>query len=67
LQDVNPFLPGEVQKPFSARTKEDFDDNILFDEDTSEALLPFPRIAVKPDGWEMFIRHPPKKKITAQR
>ena len=27
----------------------------------------WPRLTYEGDGWEMFIRHPPKKKITAQR
>ena len=39
----------------------------LFDSDVSKPLDPFPRLDYAGDGWEMFIRHPPKKKITAQR
>lgn len=39
----------------------------LFDSDVSKPLEPFPRLHYDGDGWEMFIRHPPKKKITSQR
>lgn len=39
----------------------------LFDEDVSQPLEPFPRIHYEGDGWEMQLRQPNKKKITAQR
>ncbi len=39
----------------------------LFDADDSKPLEPFPRVSFESDMWEMFIRHPPKKKITSQR
>eukprot|EP00094_Tigriopus_californicus_P003267 TCALIF_03142-PA protein Name:"Similar to stnB Protein stoned-B (Drosophila melanogaster)" AED:0.42 eAED:0.43 QI:0/0/0/0.8/1/1/10/0/824 len=42
-------------------------EEILFDDDTSKPLEPFPRVHDQPDGWEMFVRHPAKKKLTAQR
>ncbi|KAI1295528.1 Protein stoned-B [Halotydeus destructor] len=38
----------------------------LFDEDTSQPLEDFPA-KYAGDGWEMYIRHPPKKKLTANR
>lgn len=59
-KEKNPFLDtgdasGEEQE------------EILFDDDTSKPLEPFPRVHDQPDGWEMFVRHPAKKKLTAQR
>jgi len=46
----------------------EFDDFPLFDDDTSQPLEPFPRIMHDgKEGWEFFIRHPPKKKMTSQR
>ena len=53
----NPFL-NEAKKN---NTTEDGEE-ILFDDDTSKPLEPFPRVSAKPDGWEFYIRHPPKKK-----
>ena len=47
--------------------EQNFEDGPLFDDDTSRPLEPFPRVDVESEGWEMFIRHPPKKKMTAQR
>ena len=55
----NPFL-NEAKKA-NAGAAEDGDE-ILFDDDTSKPLEPFPRVGAKPDGWEFYIRHPPKKK-----
>ncbi len=66
-------LAADLNNPFLNEAKgnqpaggEDGDE-ILFDDDTSQPLQPFPRLDVKPDGWEFYIRHPPKKKLTAQR
>lgn len=39
----------------------------LFDEDVSQPLEDFPRIHYEGEGWEMQLRQPNKKKITAQR
>lgn len=39
----------------------------LFDDDVSQPLEPFPRVAIEKDGWEMHLRQPNKKKITGQR
>eukprot|EP00095_Tigriopus_kingsejongensis_P002768 maker-scaffold845_size89356-snap-gene-0.19 protein:Tk02768 transcript:maker-scaffold845_size89356-snap-gene-0.19-mRNA-1 annotation:"hypothetical protein TcasGA2_TC007752" len=59
----NPFLDtgAPVEEP-----PEDGEE-ILFDDDTSKPLEAFPRVDEQPEGWEMFVRHPPKKKLTAQR
>jgi len=60
----------EQANPFLEEAKDDGDedgDGPLFDDDTSRPLEPFPRVHEKPEGWEFFIRHPPKKKLTAQR
>lgn len=43
------------------------EDGPLFDDDTSLPLEAFPRVNEVVEGWEMFIRHPPKKKLTANR
>ena len=43
------------------------DEGPLYDDDTSQPLAPFPRVNDEFPGWEMYIRHPPKKKMTAQR
>ena len=43
------------------------DDGPLFDDDTSQPLEMFPRLSYDGEGWEMFIRHPPKKKLTSHR
>ena len=53
----NPFL-NEAKKNSSTEDGEE----VLFDDDTSKPLEPFPRVGAKPDGWEFYIRHPPKKK-----
>ncbi|CAB4064063.1 STON1_2 [Lepeophtheirus salmonis] len=50
--EENPFL----------ETLEPPEDEPLFDDDTSQPLEPFPRLDYSADGWEMFLRHPPKKK-----
>ena len=64
----NPFLATGNEVPFSQQTNPEADlDSPLFDDDTSHPLEPFPRLTCDADGWEMFIRHPPKKKLTAQR
>eukprot|EP00096_Caligus_rogercresseyi_P016259 TRINITY_DN884_c3_g1_i4.p1 TRINITY_DN884_c3_g1~~TRINITY_DN884_c3_g1_i4.p1 ORF type:complete len:1091 (-),score=328.00 TRINITY_DN884_c3_g1_i4:1802-5074(-) len=55
--EENPFLD----------TTEPIEDEPLFDDDTSQPLDPFPRLDYTGDGWEMFLRHPPKKKLTSQR
>jgi hypothetical protein len=59
----NPFL-NEAKK--SEAEGEDGDE-VLFDDDTTLPLEPFPRLENKVDGWEFYIRYPPKKKLTAQR
>ena len=60
----NPFkLPSGGKKSGDGESP----DSILFEQDTSRPLEPWPRLTYEGDGWEMFIRHPPKKKITAQR
>ena len=60
----NPFksdgLPGPGEKSADGESP-------LFEADTSRPLDSWPGITYDGDGWEMFIRHPPKKKITAQR
>ena len=53
----NPFL-NEAKKNKATEDGEE----VLFDDDTSKPLEPFPRVGAKPDGWEFYIRHPPKKK-----
>ena len=63
----NPFLLLDGQKPMDADRVEESCDGPLYDDDTSKPLQPFPRLKYDGDGWEMFIRHPPKKKLTAQR
>lgn len=67
----NPFKAEEAGFPGPGKKKKNPDgttpETPLFDDDTSRPLEPFPRIHKEVDGWEMFIRHPPKKKITAQR
>ena len=70
----NPFLadgggaaglpgPGAGKSTEAGETPE----TPLFDTDVSRPLEPIPRLGYAGDGWEMFIRHPPKKKITSQR
>ena len=60
----NPFkLPSGGKKSGDGESP----DSILFESDTSKPLDTWPRLTYEGDGWEMFIRHPPKKKITAQR
>ena len=60
----NPFkLPSGGKKSGDGESP----DSILFESDTSKPLDAWPRLTYEGDGWEMFIRHPPKKKITAQR
>ena len=53
----NPFL-NEAKKNKATEDGEE----VLFDDDTSKPLEPFPRVGAKSDGWEFYIRHPPKKK-----
>ena len=61
----NPFIASDA---VNSKARGEFDDFPLFDEDTTQPLEPFPRINHDgKDGWEFFIRHPPKKKLTAQR
>lgn len=63
----NPFmadgLPGPGEKSGDGETPE----TPLFDADVSKPLEDFPRLKCETEGWEMYIRHPPKKKITSQR
>ena len=63
----NPFLSVDPQKPMGADQVDEACDGPLYDDDTSKPLEPFPRIKYDGGGWEMYIRHPPKKKLTAQR
>ena len=67
----NPFKAEEAGFPGPGKKKKNADgttpETPLFDDDTSKPLEPFPRINKEVDGWEMFIRHPPKKKMTSQR
>jgi hypothetical protein len=67
----NPFKADDTGMPGPGKRKKNADgttpETPLFDDDTSRPLEAFPRIHKQVDGWEMFIRHPPKKKITAQR
>ena len=61
---------GAEENPFLAPTgdqENDLEDGPLFDDDTSQPLEAFPRVNDVVEGWEMYIRHPPKKKMTAQR
>ena len=61
----NPFIASDS---VNNKAGGEFDDFPLFEEDTTQPLEPFPRITHDgKDGWEFFIRHPPKKKLTAQR
>jgi hypothetical protein len=65
----NPFL-AETGLPGPAGGKSgdgETPETPLFDSDVSKPLEPFPRVSYESDMWEMFIRHPPKKKITSQR
>jgi len=66
----NPFLaegaqgfPGPGEKSGDGEDAE----SPLFDSDVSKPLEAFPRLHHETEGWDMYIRHPPKKKITAQR
>ena len=68
----NPFLAGETGLPGPAGGKSgdgETPETPLFDTDVSKPLEPFPRVTfdASDNMWEMFIRHPPKKKITSQR
>ena len=58
----NPFLSSA--KPMGV---DEACDGPLYDDDTSKPLEPYPRLKYDGTGWEMYIRHPPKKKMTAQR
>ena len=62
---------GAEENPFLAMADPDeqnYEDGPLWDDDTSRPLESFPRVNENTDsGWEMFIRHPPKKKMAAQR
>ena len=64
--EVNPFA-AEAKAAVGGGAEDEGGDSPLFDDDTSKPLEPFPRVGTKPDGWEFFIRHPPKKKIGTQR
>jgi hypothetical protein len=66
----NPFLSmvaAENNAPTYSGDGEASDDGPLFDDDTSQPLEPFPRLSYDGEGWEMYIRHPPKKKLTSHR
>ena len=64
-------VQADMNNPFLAEQKDgeegDNDEFPLYDTDMSKPLEEFPRVNVSPDGWDMYIRHPPKKKITSQR
>ena len=59
----NPFLSLDAKKT----EVDEACDGPLYDDDTTKPLEPFPRLKYDGTGWEMYIRHPPKKKLTAQR
>ena len=59
----NPFLALDSKTP----GVDEACDGPLYDDDTTKPLEPFPRLKYDGNGWEMYIRHPPKKKLTAQR
>ena len=63
----NPFLAEQSGMPGPGDKNGDEVESPLFDSDVSKPLEPFPRLHSDTDVWEMYIRHPPKKKITAQR
>merc|ERR1719232_490056 len=64
----NPFKSDGLPGPGGKKSGDgESPDSILFEADTSKPLDPWPGLTYDGDGWEMFIRHPPKKKITAQR
>ena len=64
----NPFKSDGLPGPGGAKSGDgESPDSILFEADTSKPLDAWPGITYDGNGWEMFIRHPPKKKITAQR
>jgi hypothetical protein len=52
---------------FTSTDGEPSDDGPLFDDDMSQPLEAFPRVTYDGEGWDMYIRSPPKKKLTAQR
>ena len=64
----NPFKADGLPGPGGKNSGDgESPDSILFEADTSKPLDQWPGLTYDGDGWEMFIRHPPKKKITAQR
>ena len=66
----NPFLSmvaAETNAQSHGGDGEASDDGPLFDDDTSQPLEPFPRLTYDGEGWEMYIRSPPKKKLTSHR
>ncbi|XP_050527345.1 LOW QUALITY PROTEIN: protein stoned-B-like [Daktulosphaira vitifoliae] len=57
-----------TMQPISQRTdSQETPPSPLFDEDVSQPLEEFPRVNYNGDGWEMELRQPNKKKITAHR
>ena len=64
----NPFL-AETGMPGPGKKSGDGEgpETPLFDDDVSKPLENFPRLDFEGVGWDMYIRHPPKKKITSQR
>ena len=63
--DENPFLPSE--REYNPDDPDFEVDGPLYDDDTSRPIEAFPRVNDVVEGWEMYIRHPPKKKMTANR
>ena len=63
----NPFLLTDPARPMGMDRVDESCDGPLYDDDTSKPLEPFPRLKYDGEGWDMFIRHPPKKKLTSQR
>lgn len=65
----NPFLETGMPGPGDGKSTEpgETPETPLFDSDVSKPLERYPRLDFGGPGWEMFIRHPPKKKITSQR
>lgn len=63
----NPFLAEKSGFPGPGEKSGEDAETPLFDSDVSKPLQVFPRLDYESEGWDMYIRHPPKKKITAQR
>ena len=63
-RDYQPPVLGEV--PAKRGDSTESPSTPLYDTDISQPLEEFPA-KYQGDGWEMFIRYPPKKKLTGQR